>query len=304
MMIALISDLHLLSKTPENRCDDILTKQWDKLEYVLNYCQGNCIEYLFQAGDWFDIPRNWETFNRTVELLKRFSYPKIYCVEGQHDKYFRSEDTITNLSLLDKLGLITILKTPISVDNFDVHGISFEDGMNIDKTIDALPVNKNAYNILIIHAPISDAPLFPGHEFSKANLLIKKHKEFDLILCGDIHKEFISYGSKDRIILNTGCMIRKEKNEYNEKHKPQFYVVDTKINSCEQIIIPHEPFDKVFSKQERIIESDILTDFIYTINNPVESDEMDIYKRIERFIIDNQIEDGVVQQLMEITQDA
>ena len=303
MKIVLLSDLHLLSKTPENRCDDILTKQWDKLEYVLNYCQGNCIEYLFQAGDWFDIPRNWETFNRTVELLKRFSYPKIYVVEGQHDKYFRSEDTITNLSLLDKLGLITIIKESIQFSRFILYGISFKDEMNIDKEIDNLKADNKDYNILVIHAPISDAPLFPGHAFSKANLLLKKHSEFNLILCGDIHKEFKTCTKKGDIV-NTGCMIRKERNEYNQTHQPCFFVANTQTNEIEKYIIPHEPFDKVFSKQERIIESDILTDFIYTINNPVESDEMDIYKRIERFILDNQIEDGVVQQLMEVTQDA
>ena len=210
MKIGLISDLHLLSKTPESRCDNILTKQWDKLEYVLSYCKKNEIHHLLQAGDFFDIPRNWETFDKTVTLLKKYPSVRIYLVEGQHDRYMRNDNTVTNLSLLHRLGLLTILKNSISFGQFVVHGISFEDNMNIDKAIDFVAANeihKDLYNILVIHAPISDAPLFPGHEFSKASLLLKKHKEFDLILCGDIHKAFVTRHGKTTIV-NTGSMIR------------------------------------------------------------------------------------------------
>jgi DNA repair exonuclease SbcCD nuclease subunit len=298
MKIALISDLHLLAKTPENRCDNILETQWDKLEFVLKYCKKNHINHLLQAGDFFDIPRNWETLHQTIDLLQKHSSVRIYCVEGQHDKYMRNDDTVTNLSLLHRLSLITILKNSIEFGQFVVHGVSFEDNMNIDKTLDEIELNKDLFNILVIHAPISDAPLFPGHEFSKANLLLKKHPEFDLILCGDIHKEFIAY-SKSRSIVNTGCMIRKERNNYNETHDPHFLILNTDDGLLQKQVIPHESFDKVFSQQERIIESEVLTEFVEAVKHPV-SDEMDVYKRINKFITDNGIEDGVTQWIMEV----
>jgi predicted phosphodiesterase len=303
MLIACISDLHLLDKVPENRTDNILETQWGKLEYVLKYCNDHKIRHLFQAGDFFNKPRHWETLHKTISLIQKYPYVRIYAVEGQHDKYMRNDDTVTNLSLLHRLGLITILKNSIGFNGFMAHGINFEDNMDIDKAIDAIEVDPERKNILVIHAPISDAPLFPGHEFSKANLLLKKHKEFDLILCGDIHKEFICW-NKDRVIVNTGCMIRKEKNLYNEGHQPQFYTMDVLNNeTIQQIIIPHEPFHKVFSQQERIIESDLLGDFVEAVKCPV-SDEMDVYKRINKFITDNNIDPEITKIIMEVSQDA
>jgi DNA repair exonuclease SbcCD nuclease subunit len=301
MKIGLISDLHLLSKTPEQRCDNILEHQWTKFREVLSICKKEGINHLLQAGDFFDKPRDWETLHQTISLLQSFPSVRIYCVEGQHDRYMRNDDTVTNLSLLHRLGLVTILKNSIEFGQFDVHGVNFEDGMDIDKTLNEIELNTDNYNILVIHAPISDAPLFPGHEFSKAGILLKKHKEFDLILCGDIHKSFI-ISNKDRHIVNTGCMIRKERNEYNEIHTPHFLIFDVKDNSITKQVLPHQTFKKIFSQQELVSESDILGDFVEAIQNPV-SDEMDVFKRITRFLLDNNIEDGIHQWILEVSKD-
>jgi len=300
MKIGLISDLHLLSKLPENRTDDILERQWGKLECVLSKCKAMGVNHLFQAGDFFDIPRNWETLHRTITLLQRYTSVRIYCVEGQHDRYMRSDNSVTNLSLLHRLGLVTILKNSITFGSqFVVHGISFEDNMNIDKAMDEIELSTDNYNVLVIHAPISDTPLFDGHECSKANILIKKHKDFDLILCGDIHKSFV-ISNKDRMIVNTGSMVRKQRNEYNRTHEPHFLIMDIRNNNLSQYSIPYNSFDKAFSQREQIIESKVLTEFIEAINMPV-SDEMDVFKRIERFISDNNIEDGVTQEIQEVS---
>lgn len=299
MKIVLMSDLHLIAKTPNNRCDDILHDQWKKLEFVLSYCKKNQIYHLLQAGDFFDIPRNWETLHQTISLLQKYPSVKIYCVEGQHDRYMRNEDTVTNISLLHRLGFITLLKNSIHFGKFVLHGINFEDDMNIDKALDEIELSADDYNILVIHAPISDAPLFPGHEFSKANLLIKKHKEFDLILCGDIHKSFLEY-FKGRAIVNTGSMIRRERNKYNETHTPKFMVVDLTNSVLTWESIPHNPFVKAFSQQEIIIESEVLKEFVEAILSPV-SDEMDIFKRIERFINENSIDNEIHKIIMEVS---
>jgi len=303
MNIALMSDLHLLSKTPENRCDDILEDQWGKLEFVLKHCKKNGIQHLFQAGDFFDIPRNWETLHRTINLLQKYPSVKIYCVEGQHDKYMRNDEVITNLSLLHRLGFITILKNSIEFNGIKVHGISFEDGMDIDKAIDAVmeeQYDPDLQNILVIHAPISDAPLFPGHEFSKAKNLLKKHKDLDLILCGDIHKQFmIILPNSERMIVNTGSMVRKERNLYNESHIPSFYTYMTSTQILTYWKIPCKPFNKAFSKVEKIIESDLLGEFVDAIQHPI-ADEMDIYKKIERFITENNIDKLVSQWITEV----
>jgi DNA repair exonuclease SbcCD nuclease subunit len=299
MKIGLISDLHLLSKMPEGRSDNILRDQWKKFYHIMATCQKKGIQHLFQAGDFFDVPRNWETLYQTINVLKSFPSVKIYCVEGQHDRYMRNDDTITNLSLLHGLGLVTILKAPIEFSGFTAYGISFEDKMDIDKAIDNLEADPCSYNLLVIHAPISDAPLFKDHEYSKANLLLKKHKEFDLILCGDIHKSFTAKTTMGRVIVNTGSMIRKERTVYNETHIPHFLILDIKDNSLSSSAIPVTPYEMAFTQIENIVESDVLNDFIEAVRHPI-SDEMDVFKRIERFMTDNNIEDDVTKWIKEV----
>ena len=308
MKIAMISDMHILSKNPEQRSDNIIEKQWSKLHFILKYCQDHQIQILLQAGDFFDGPRNWDTLQKTIEYVLPYQLSgfKIYSVEGQHDRYMRSNSMITNRTLLNDLGLIKT-KDVVRYKTVNFHGINFEDGMNISETINEhvkqheTLFNEGKTNILIIHAPISDAPLFPGHEFSKAFLLLKKHKEFDVILCGDVHKEFELW-DKNRCIINTGSMIRREKNEYNKLHLPLFYIYDTAEKSLKKIFIPCDAYQDVFQEKETTIESEVLADFINAVKNPV-SNEMDVYKKIERFIFDNGIEKEVMDEITEVQND-
>ena len=294
MKIALISDLHLLTQKPINRVDNILETQWDKLKFVLDYCVKNDIKTLIQAGDFFDSPRNWETLSKTINLLLPYqSKITICCVEGQHDKYMRNTESITNMQILNKLRLIYLpsrnkrIQFDSYKDEIRIYGLNFEDGMNVHKSIDALKVNPNKLNILVIHANISDAPLYPEHEFSNAKILLKSHPEFKIILCGDIHKEFHCAAS-NRYIVNSGSMIRKEMNEYNKNHIPCFFVWDSS-SGIHKINIPCEPFNTVFDLAYTPAPvEEILTDFVNFINNPVQH-EMDVYKKINQFIADNKI---------------
>lgn len=307
MRIGLISDLHLLSKTPENRIDDILDDQWVKLAFVLDYCQDNNIQHLLQAGDFFDKPRDWNTFNRTVGILNNYSDVSVFCVQGQHDKYMRNDDSVTNLSLLSKLGLITVLTPEHTIyPGIKFWGIDFQDEMNVNKSIadmvNSNTLSKSDYNILVIHAPITDTPLYPGHEFSQAEVILKANKDFQVILCGDIHKEFL-IEAKNRIITNTGPMIRKEYNDYNQKHTPNFLILDTNNNHISRIVIPHNSFNTAFHKTENLPNKEILSDFVAAIQNPIQND-VNIFTCIERFIKDNNIDPNVSKIIMEVVNES
>jgi DNA repair exonuclease SbcCD nuclease subunit len=306
MKIGLISDLHLLSKTPENRIDNILEKQWVKLSFVLDYCQDNNIQYLLQAGDFFDKPRDWETLYKTIEILSRYNDVSVFCVQGQHDKYMRSDDTVTNLSLLSKLGLITILNPECFIyPNIKFWGLDFQDGMNINKSIadmvNSNTLSKTDYNILVIHAPITYAPLYPGHEFSQAQAVSRANKDFKVILCGDIHREFL-IEAKNRIIANTGPMIRKEHNDYNQSHIPNFLIVDTNNSHIDRIVIPHNPSKDIFKTIVSTNET-ILSEFVSAIQNPVQND-VNIFTSIERFIKDNDIDPEVTKIIMGVVNES
>jgi hypothetical protein len=102
-----------------------------------------------------------------------------------------------------------------------------------------------------------------------------------------------------RVIVNTGSMIRKERTVYNETHIPHFLILDIKDNSLSSSAIPVTPYEMAFTQIENIVESDVLNDFIEAVRHPI-SDEMDVFKRIERFMTDNNIEDDVTKWIKEV----
>lgn len=302
MKIALISDVHLLGKTPINRIDNILDDQWDKLQFIFDSCMERDIQCVLQAGDLFDVPRNWDTLNKTIKLLSKYN-DDIYfgSVSGQHDNYMRNNDTITNKSILKELDLI-ITPTNDHVlyenDMVKIFGINFEDNLDIADLIDSFEFRPNRIHALVVHAPISDSPAFQGHEFLNATLFLKKHKRFDLILCGDIHKKF-KIQLNGRWIVNTGCIIRKNQDEYNQTYSPSFFIWDTAKRTINEIKIPHKPASKVFNQIETIEAKNTLDDFINSIIIPAE-ESTDIASAIQKFIKDNNIDPDIANLISEV----
>ena len=280
MKIVLMSDLHLLNRKPDKRSDDILESQWEKLEYIFGYCVNND-GILLQAGDMFDKPRDWNVLDRFISLVQKYSTIKIYSIYGQHDMYQRNTGIVCNMSLLESLGYVKILKNSFnqvcsSKEISVVYGCSFGEK----------PENKDG--ILVIHAPITCASLYPGMEYNDAKAFLKKYNKYQLILCGDIHVPFIQ-SIKDRHIVNTGCMIRKTiKDDFN----PRFYVYDTKEKTIETVYIPCKPFDEIFQSKIDNETKVILEDFIKEITD-YENTGTDILKNIHSFIDKNNLSEDV-----------
>ena len=302
MKIALISDVHLLGKTPINRVDDILDYQWEKLDFILQTCYVRGVHHVMQAGDLFDVPRNWDTLNKTIQALKKYN-DDIYIgsVFGQHDTYMRNNHVITNKALLKELDLLLVPnENHILYENEEVKvfGINFEDNLNIADLIDKFEFSINRKHALVIHAPISDTPAFQGHEFLNATLLLKKLKSFDLILCGDIHKKFKIQMNR-RWIVNTGCIIRKNNDEYNQTYEPCFFIWDTNKGTVDEIQIPHNPASKAFNFVETLESKNVLDDFINSIIVPAEQ-STDIYSAIKKYIKDNNIDPAIENLISEV----
>jgi DNA repair exonuclease SbcCD nuclease subunit len=302
MKIALVSDVHLLGRTPMNRVDDILDYQWEKLDFILRTCLDRGVFHVMQAGDLFDVPRNWDTLNKTIQVFKNYN-DDIYIgsVFGQHDTYMRNNHVITNKALLNQLDLLLIPdENHILYENEEVKvfGINFEDNLNIADLIDKFEFSINRKHALVIHAPISDTPAFQGHEFLNATLLLKKLKSFDLILCGDIHKKF-KIQMNGRWIVNTGCIIRKNNDEYNQDYKPCFFIWDTDKRTVDEVQIPHNPSATIFNYTETLESKNVLNDFINSIIVPAE-ESTDIYSAIKKFIKDNNIDPAIENLISEV----
>jgi len=282
MKIALISDIHLLWQNPVARLDNLVEAQFSKLSYVLDWCRNNDV-ILLQAGDFNDRPRSWAGLPQIITFLKRYGV-KIYCVAGQHDYYMYSEESrpSTTLGILNEIELVKILNEKfIGLEGEDIflYGCSF--GEKIPEIRD-----RGDFNILVIHVPIAENPLFPNQNYMDAKKFLKENKDYDLILCGDIHREFC-IKIKDRIIINTGCMLRKTADEYNFQHKPCFYSFDTDTKEIEKHIIPHKPAEEILSRNhiENKTETDfVLDEFVKNIQDTKEFSGVNIVENLFEFI--------------------
>lgn len=291
-MIILLSDLHLLWNNPEARLDNLVETQFEKLKFIFDFAVENNAVVL-QAGDFFDRPRSWYLLPKFMEFMEGYKNVRIYTVYGQHDTYMYHEGTrhATNLGILEKAGLVTVLDNkPTRIDDCVVYGCSW--GMEVPE------VKSDGFNILVVHAPIGEESLWPGHEYQDAQVFLRKYKDYSLILCGDIHRKFF-YTIKNREILNTGPLVRKEASEYNFIHKPCFGFVS--YRKLELIDIPHRPADEVLSRDHlnhARENTQMLDEFIQSVDAGFETG-VDFRTNLEGFIKVNRIEDGVVKLISE-----
>jgi DNA repair exonuclease SbcCD nuclease subunit len=242
MRLILLSDLHLTCNTPIARLDNIEETWKRKLGFVVRYAVENKLAIIV-AGDFFDRPRDWKTLSEVIDLFD--SNPEIATVWGQHDLYLYGKDrTTTSLGILVACDKVKeLIQYWAGTDNEMVYVYGASWGQEIP-----VPDSPKDLNILVIHKSISDAPLFPGHEYTNAEMFLKSHPEYKVIVCGDIHRRFFIQ-KNGRIIVNPGPLLRMEATEYNMSYEPKFAVLDTLKQSVEWIDIPHEPSEKVLTRR-------------------------------------------------------
>ena len=239
MKFVLLSDVHLLYDNPIARKDIARETQLEKLSYIFQYAHDNdCV--VLQAGDLFDKPRSWRVLSSIISVIKFTSMP-ICAVYGQHDMYLYNEENknSTALGILAAANYIEILdSTTHCYGNCDIYGCSYGQEVPRVKRV------KGRTNILVTHRSISMQVEHGTQDL--AHQFIRKYKEYDLILCGDIHKHFV-YKLDGRIIVNTGPLLRKEATQAMVEHHPCFYVFDSNTGALDSVEIPHRPSEEVLS---------------------------------------------------------
>lgn len=285
MKLLLISDFHLLFERPVGRLDNSHEAQKRKLKYVFEYAhENNCI--ILQAGDFFDRPRSWRLLSIYIDFFRFWvgeKGVKVYCVRGQHDMYLYNEETNdrTTLGVLAKMGLVRILGKGEVCDfrsvgkSIYVYGVSY--GQEVPDP------DTEGLNILVIHAPILKGKLWAGQQnYDYAPGFLRKHKGYDLILAGDIHQKFI-FRVGERIICNTGCVIRKSVDQW--EHRPGFFEYDTETMNIQWHEIPHVPPEEVMSRVhlEKVEQrNEMLNKFI----GAVQSQEVEMGMSFKENLID------------------
>lgn len=240
MNFLLLSDIHATKKVPIGRLDNVFETFDEKFSFVIDYAKKhNCI--ILQAGDMSDESRNWNILDYYIEELNGVD---LFSVFGQHDMLHRAnpDKTPTTLLSLYKANIIKLLnEKPILINDINIYGANW--GCKIPKP----GMERGTRNILVLHAPISNKAEWDGHDFTHPRYFLKKNP-FDLILVGDIHREFC-VKQENRYIVNTGPMLRLEANEYNfTYHRPCFYIWNSESLKIKRVGIPHKPAKEVLTR--------------------------------------------------------
>lgn len=260
MNFIFLSDLHLTDKSPVARTDNFTKAQWSKVRFIFKYAKKKKA-VIVQAGDWNDKARSWDVLYKTVKMIMEYGLD-ILTIPGQHDMYHgvSEESTPTILSVLRASKLVTILgKEPVKLGGVNFYGAPW--GAKVPSII------TSGTNILVIHAPIMKEAIYYGAEGINPKRFLKKHK-FDIVLAGDIHREFTEKFSKRRL-FNTGPVLRKSAEQYSFVHEPNFRVFDSETGKVKRIVIPHKPAEKILTRSHIVEKKGIASTmdaFIQKIN--------------------------------------
>lgn len=256
MRLGLLGDLQLTNVSPKRRLDDYWETLCSKLSSALNiFDEENC-EDVLQVGDFFDAPTVAKRVeSEIIQLFHCFGRDedrRVFCVYGQHDISGHSKSTLPNspLAVLQAARVVKILTdNPVIVGkDSDVHiyGASFGE-----------PVPKpfaDSYNILVTHKMIGNRPLWPQQELVGPRQFLRKHPDYNLIVCGDYHYRFIETWN-GRTIINPGAIVRKTISKFDLEHKPAVVIFDTDICESKVIELEVEPPEKVFNFSKTIKKS-------------------------------------------------
>jgi DNA repair protein SbcD/Mre11 len=302
MKFYLLSDLQLMMDNPICRLDDFPATQMGKIRFIIDRAiREKAI--IIQAGDFFDTPRNWHVAYAYMKLLRDYNWATgnpVYVIYGQHDLYMHSKATrnATALGVLSAAGVVKVLGRK----SVWIHGLHLY-GANFGSSVTKLLSNKDR-NILVIHKQIGMMKLFPGQKnFFFAPKFLADHPDYQIILCGDVHRRFF-YEHKGRVILNSGCLSRYTADEYNFNHKPGFYVWDDQTNEYDYVVIPHKPAEEVITRDhldsKQKLEG-ILDDFIKSIKKGRgESAGSNFLAELADFVYKNNIPSKIIDILSEI----
>jgi len=285
------ADWHLRRTPPRARTDDWLLSMERKVHFILALAQKS--PPLLIAGDLFDKARPGDWIEQwIIGLFKEYHVTPIM-VPGQHDLPYHSIKEIpdSGIGVLAAAGAIQLLcNTSLHGPGFDIEGIGYGSS----------PFSKSRsepcyVNILLWHHMVINQPLWPGQEADKAMSILRKHKQFNLIITGDNHQSFAIADESipPRFIINPGSMMRLTAAQVD--HKPCVY--EWKDGRVRGILLPIEPDVLDLTKLEEEKERDErITAFVERLGMEREVG-LSFQENLKRFFNENEI-DPTVQEMV------
>jgi len=251
----LVGDIHLLYTTPLFRKDDIVVTQRYKVQQSLDIYKKYSCGFYCQPGDFFDTPMISDIIKEQYIRLFKSSNVILHGVEGQHDKYMRSEQS--PLKVLDAAGVYKLLNTtPVILNDenekiIELYGIGFG-----EEFFPMPPKNEaNVCRILVIHYSAGIEDIYPGAPYTNDLQKLMKYGEsnsIDLILVGDYHWPFIAE-YRNGLVVNVGCLTRCSRAKKNLELIPSVYVYDTISKTIfEKIALDVAPPEDIFRFEDEV----------------------------------------------------
>jgi DNA repair exonuclease SbcCD nuclease subunit len=290
-----ISDLHLRDDVPKCRTDDFKQVQNLTLYKIYEIAQHNGYCPILIAGDIF---HKWNPslslVRETFIALNREENIKIFAVAGQHDLPNH------NIDLIDKTGLGLLCQFIDIVGDFacfvgdkSYWGCSWDGEINKD-------ICKNNKNVLIVHKLLwhKNKPFPEATQDSSAEVFMKKHPEFKVIISGDNHETFV-VKTDNQLLINCGSCTRQKADQID--HIPKAFGVNVDTLEYEEILLPDQERDavtRIYIEEEK--ERDEKIDkFVSTLVMIDEKIGLSFRENILHFISSNDIIDVVKSKILE-----
>lgn len=295
---------------PKARLDNVKQTIESKLSQVFRWADSQTEDVVvICSGDITDTPRSWYTASWLIEFLKKWwdgSNPLMYVVYGQHDLHMHSEESkrATSLGLLKAAGLVEVLGSrPISLRKNPVLHLYGCDYGHQTVPEPLVPRGRKHLSILAIHRMVLSEKLWASQEdYEWAPKFLRKHKEYDFILCGDYHYKFLYHTHDGRTILNTGCMLRKTAARRDIAHRPGFFIHNTNWERGRVRWMPliHKPAEQVLTRkhlEEDIEEERLMEEFAVDVGKAVDtlkdSEQYDFKKDVVKVMVKQGTPSGV-----------
>ena len=268
----LTGDWHLRDSTPACRTDDFEAALWRKIIYIRTL-QEHYDCPILHSGDLF---HNWKPspylLSKAMEYMPSSLFWTIY---GNHDLPQH------NLELADKCGIYVLLTA--GVVSILTHG-----AQHWGQPIPEEPFVLAGRKILVSHIMTYQGKTpYPGCTDTPAGGMLRKLKDYDLILTGHNHQQFTETHN-GRLLVNPGCITRQEADQAD--FRPAVWLWYAESNTVEKHYLPIEK--GVVQKPEnteRVEERNARIDAFISKLNSDWDESIDFEQNLERAITANKV---------------
>lgn len=250
--LLVIGDPHLEGRQPGFRKDKYPEKILGKVEWCLEYSRKQKLLPVF-LGDIFQNPRDNPTWmlSRLIEIMRDSGSIGIY---GNHDCADIELTENDSLNILLKSGCMRLVdyqnpwRGEMNGRTVYVGGSSYR--QVVPERFEIVETNRKdqtlfsnePFVVWLTHHDV-DIPGYEGGRFKPREI-----ENVDMLINGHIHKRLETVQVGQTSWLTPGNISRRSRSERTRNHVPMALRIDVVENdhSVSDVVIPHEPFEKIF----------------------------------------------------------